>query len=178
MKNLLIFIAFLMVAIWSSCGRNKGGEDVIMEDFFPVQILIPDDNVRETLSEYLLPFVTNLPDDYGDTICIGISCPAFWTPVENDNMFSLKITEIENEMFFLTINDDTEAGHYILWDRLSDRPLIRDVTTILDTGTYSLHCEGFEETESFEETKSFFDDCREYDSIVRTDIIFEMCFLR
>lgn len=144
-----------------------------MEEFFVVYNLIPNDNVKKTLGEGLLPFVSNLPDNYGDTIRLEIECPAFWNPLENDNMFSIKITEIETAGFYLVINDDTEAGHYLHWDRLSDRPLLRTVKTILDTGTYSLHCVEFEEW-----TKSFFDVCREYDSIVRTDINFEIYFQR
>lgn len=175
MKHIsIVFAAFLLAAVGCSCNGNKGEEDDVMEEHFIVYNLIPNDNVKETLSEYLLPFVTTLPDDYGDTICIEIESAAYWSPLENDNMFSMKITELDTARFYLVINDDTEAGHFLVWEMLSNRPLLRrPIKTILDTGTYYLHS-----VDGDEWAKSYFDDCREYGAIVLTDIDFKMYFLR
>ena len=169
---LIIFVTFLLVTIGCSCNSNKGEEDpnVIMEDIFLVDVLVPDENVKETIGESLLSIIPTLIDDYEDTICINIHGSANWNTSENNDPSSIKIINVDTCRFYITINNGTDQETLITWSRLSGRPLLRTIMTILDTGSYSLHCVNYDE--SLEKVLDSYRDY--YDPIVYTDIDFEM----
>lgn len=172
MKHILIlFIAFLLPAVLYSCGENKGVEnpDIIMEDFFITDILIPTEDFKETLEERLRLIQPTLPDDYGDSICIYIHCSANWSTSRNNDPSSVKIIEIDtSSLIYMAINEGTDKEAIFRWDRLSDRPLLRTIRTILDSGAYSFYC-----VDCGESLEWLMD--RYYGPIASTAIDFEVC---
>ena len=148
MKHTSIFIAVLLLAtVLCSCNRNQVEEDeIIMEDVFEVILLEPNNDVKEKLSESLLHFVSFLPDNFGDTICIIIQGSADWSTLENDNPYSIKIKGIDSSWYSLWINPHTEEETGLHWNSLYYRPILQPVFATLTTGTYTLRCDNCDQS--------------------------------
>lgn len=168
MKHIsLFFLVLLLAPVLYSCNgnRNEDDSDVILEDIFIDDFLIPNEKVKETIGEILLEFLSNCSDYHRDTISFQIECPASWNVLRNSNPSSIKITEIDTNRFYLTINERTDAGTYVSWNNIFVKLLLQKIKTILDTGTYSL-CVTPDDISPQSQLSSY------YDSIVETVIYF------
>ena len=173
MKHIsIIFVAFLLIVVGWSCNGNKGEEDFIMEDVFEVDLLMPTKKNKETILESLLSFMPTIYDDYGDTVCITIGGSGIWSTLENNNPYSIKINDFDTSTFFVDI-EGLDKETFIKWYRFSYRPLTQIILTILDTCSYSLHCDNFDDVSP----QTLLDRFRNYDSIAYTDIFLEMCLV-
>lgn len=175
MRHILIIIAaFLLADVGCSCNGGKGNDPIdmeedVMEDVFEVDLLMPSQKTKETIMESVFSFIPNLYSYFGDTICITVRGSARWSTLENNNPYSIKIIDVDTCAFQLAI-EGLNKESVMTWDRYFYQPMIQTVITILDTSTYSLHCDNDNDISP----QTLFDRFRNFDSIAYTDIYFEM----
>jgi len=170
----MIIVAFLLADVGCSCNGGKGNDPIdmeedVMEDVFEVDLLMPSQKTKETIMESVLSFIPNLYSYFGDTICITVRGSARWSTLENNNPYSIKIIDVDTCAFQLAI-EGLNKESVMTWDRYFYQPMIQTVITILDTSSYSLHCDNDNDISP----QTLFDRFRNFDSIAYTDIYFEM----
>ena len=166
MKRFFPIVLILCCLSLFSCDGSRGVEDsVVMEDYFEVDVFIPNDDVKEAIGKKMLSFI---PNDI-DSTCIQIECNAIWNVSDNDNPYSIRVVEIDTSWFYLTINEGKATESIMNWGRLTDRPILQTIKAILDTGTYSLCCINHDDVSP----QSLLN--RYYDSIAETEIKLKMC---
>ena len=170
MKHILItFVAILLSSFLFSCNGNKKEMDsLVCEDFFEVIVLSPNDDVKKAIGDSMLSFILNHSDYYGDTLIIKIECNARWETSRNDDPFLIRINEIDTSWFYLTINEGESTETSMNWKKEKDRPILKTIKAILDTGSFSLYCFNYDDVSP----QSILS--RYYDSIAKTEISFTM----
>ena len=172
MKRFFPIVLILCCLSLFSCDGSRGVEDsVVMEDVFEVDVFKPNNDVKEAIGESLLSLIPNRFTFEGDSICIKIECHTKWNVSENTNPYSIRIDEIDTNLFFLTINEGLDTETTMVWGKPSDRPILRTIKTILDTGTYSLCCINIDDVTP----QSILNMYHDFGSIAMTDINFRMC---
>lgn len=156
-----IVSVILLLCIFCSCNCKKTVEDeYIMEDYFIVEILIPNDNAIRDIGKELSNHIPNFSMNNNDSLVI--ECEAIWNVSKNAEPSSIRIIEIDTNLFIIS----DSARILFDWDRQSDRSVLQTIKSILDTATYSLICDNHDEVTP----QSIIDGY--YDSIVKTMIYF------
>lgn len=141
-KSLLIKIwATLLPLVVSSCGSNGRNEDsLITEDYFEVGVLEPSDAVKKTIANVFSSLFRIDPLCNKDSICLKIECNAIWNVANNEDPSSIRVIGMDTTWFYLTIDEGSDSELTMNWNRPTERPILRTIKTILDTGTFSLYC--------------------------------------
>ncbi len=166
--SILIWMTLLPVFV-SSCGSNGREENsFIIEDYFEVGVLEPDDAVKKTIEDVLGGLVSEYPVSHKDSICINIECNAVWNVLNNERTSSIKVTSIDTSWFYLTIDEGECTEVIINWDKPTEKPILRTIKSILDTGTFSLYCINHDNVSPERLLNAYID------SLVETEINFKM----
>ena len=163
-----ITVLFLFPIIIYSC-NNNGDADYLYEDYFEVHVLIPNNDVKESIGKNVLSFISSRLNYDIDNMCAQVECNAIWKVSNIDDPSSIKVIEIDTSLFYLTINEDSDTETLVTWDNVSAMPLLQTIKTILDTCTYSLYCENHNDVSPNFLLSSYID------SIAETEIYFKIC---
>ena len=143
-------------------------DSLVCEDLFEVIVLSPNDDVKKAIGDSMLSFILNHSDYYGDTLIIKIECNARWETSRNDDPYLIRINEIDTSWFYLTINESESTETSMNWKKEKDRPILKTIKAILDTGSFSLCCLNYDDVSPQSILSGY------YDSIAETEISFTM----
>lgn len=168
----------LLIKIWaavfslvvSSCGSSGCNENsIIIEDYFEVAVLEPSDAVKKTIENAFLSRISDYPVYHKDSICLNIECNAIWDVTNNEDPSSIRVISVDTTWFYLTINEGGSTELIMNWDIPKERPVLRTIKSILDTGTFSLYCINHDDVSPKRLLNAYFD------SIARTEIKCTIC---
>lgn len=170
-KVLLIKIwATLLALIVSSCGSKERNEDsIVTEDHFEVGVLEPSDAVKKTIADVFSSLFRINPVCHKDSICLNIECNAIWNVANNEDPSSIRVIDMDTTWFYLTIDEGEDTEVIMNWDRPTERPLLRTIKTVLDTGTFSLYCVNHDDVSPKRLLNAYID------SVAKTEINLTMC---
>lgn len=169
----LFYLFFLISPFLYSCNGNRCEEyssiedSFIMEDFFEIEILSPNNDTKKAIGEYVSSFIRNSSDYCEDTLNIEINCFASWEPSRNDNPYLININEIDTDWFYLTINEGESTENSINWAKRKDRQILQPIKEILEAGTFYIFCDNCDVS-----PQNLLD--RYFAPMVKTEIICEM----
>ncbi len=160
----------LLYLVASSCGSRGCGENsIIIEDYFEVAVLEPNDAVKKTIENVFLPLISDCPVYHKDSTCLNIECNAIWDVINNEDPSSIRVISMDTTWFYLTINEGESTEVTMNWDSPQERHILRTIKSILDTGTFSLYCINHDDVSPKRLLKAYFD------SIARTEINCTLC---
>lgn len=138
-SSILWFIA-LVYTTYSCNGKSVEDETSIIEDYLPADYLVPSEDVERTIKEKVSYFVFQNPLCHKDSLTVHISCYANFDVTNCKSPSCVKLINIDTSCFWLIINEGVNTEITMNWMNHSDNPLLKSIKSILDTGTFSLHC--------------------------------------
>ena len=167
-KSFPITILFLFPIIICSCNNSNRADSLVIEDYFEVPGLIPNNNVKKAIGKNVLSCISGRFDYDIDTVCAQVECNAIWNVSECTDPSSIKVIEIDTSWFYLTINKGKTTESIMNWSCLADRPILQYIKKILDTGTYSLYCVNYNDVSPQSLLNNYID------SVAKTEISFKV----